>query len=441
MSTPRHNEEVRSLLSELPPGKDSALLHLLTCSICREWAIQRLGQAIGYEVVPGYDAIWGRLEDRLPEMIDEAKRRNLEAEQLLVELLGTPLDEQRNLLQDPRFRSPDLLDLLLEASQEAQPEDAERAEALAVLALHLAGHLRSNLDEILSAMFFTRASVLRANALRLRLQLVEAEDAFGRAAHFLLWPFESSDRAVYCRALGILRWEQGHFDEAEALLRHAARQFREYCLTQEAGACWALLGLLLLDQNRTAEAVRSLQTGRATFDPAARPWLTVRAGLSLALAVADLGQAERAQALLQETWIHYGQVRDEGEQVRICWLEGKICSRIGKKEEAEQILFGVRARLFEAKLLPDAALCSLDLALLFIESGRGAELPQLLHAVEVAFPEEPSGLDGLRRAYEVFVAGLQGAKSIPRPVIGMVETALRRVLRSGGYRVERLPFA
>lgn len=387
------------------------------------------------------DAIWGRLEDRLPEMIDEAKRRNLTAEELLVDLLGSPLDEQRKALEDPRFWSVDLLDLLLEASQEAQFEDAERAEALAVLALDLAGHLRSRLDEILGAMYFTRASVLRANALRLRGQLGAAEDTFDQAAHFLLWPFESSDRTAYCRALALLRWEQGHFDEAEALLRHAARGFREYCLTQEAGACWALLGLLLLDQNRTAEAVRCLQTGRATLDPAAHPWLTVRTGLSLALAVADLGQEERAQVLLRETWSHYGRVCDESEQVRICWLEGKIWSRIGQEQEAEQILFAVRDRFFAAKSLPEAALCSLDLAVLLLQSGRAAELPQLLRAIEETFAAETSGLDGLRRAYEVFAAGLQGVQSLPRPVIGMAETALRRVFRSRGYRVDRLPFA
>jgi tetratricopeptide (TPR) repeat protein len=374
-------------------------------------------------------------------MIVEARRRNLEAEALLAELLSFPCEEQSGALRDPRFESSDLLERLLEASQETQPEDGERSAALAALAAQLTGQLRKRMDEVLGAMFFTRATVLRANALRLRGRLVEAEDALGRAAHFLLWPFESSDRAVYCRALGLLRWEQGHLEEAEALLRHAARGFREYLLPQEAGACWALLGLLLLEHNRTPEAVHCLQTGRATFLPEARPWLTLRSGLGLALALADLGHYERAHALLKESWNFYGPVRDDDEKARASWLEGKVCFRIGRLEEAEPILFAVRDHFLAARSLPEAALCSLDLAVLLLESGRVALLPQLLETLEQTFTHEPAGLDGLRRAYHVFLANLQGVQALPKPVLGMAETALRRVLRFRGYRLERLPFA
>jgi tetratricopeptide (TPR) repeat protein len=360
---------------------------------------------------------------------------------LLAELLSFPCDEQGAVLEEPRFWSPDLLEKLLEASEEAQPEDDERSEALALLAFQLTGHLRPRTDELLSAMSFARASILRANALRLRGRLVDAEDALGRAAHFLLWPFESLDRAVYCRTLALLRWEQGHFDEAEALLRQAARSFREYLLPQEAGACWALIGLLLLERNRTTEAARCLQTARVTFIPAARPWLTVRAGLGLALALADLGEADRAHALLQETWRHYGRIRDEDEQARDFWMEGKILFRIGRSEEAEPILFAARDRFLADRNLPKAALCSLDLAALLLESGRNAELPQLLSVLEQTFPSDKAGLEGLRRAYDAFLASLQGVKDLPRTVLGMAETALRRVLQFRGYRVERLPFA
>ena len=134
MSTAWHDEEARSLLCDLPPGKDIALLHLLTCPACREWATHRLLQEIGIgEVLPGYDGMWSRLQDRLPWMVEEAERRNLEAEALCGELAGLPQEEQRKALQEPRFHSLDLLELLLEASQEAQPGDCERSQALRTL--------------------------------------------------------------------------------------------------------------------------------------------------------------------------------------------------------------------------------------------------------------------------------------------------------------------
>ncbi len=442
MSTAWHDEEARSLLSDLPPEKDPALLHLLTCPACREWATHRLLQDLGIgEVLPGYDGMWNRLEGRLPWMVEEAERRNLIAEALLVELLGAPQGERERTLQDPRFHSLDLLELLLEASQEAQPEDCERSEALAALAAQLTGRLRNEMGETISALYLTRAAILRGNALRMRGNLVPAEDALGRAAHFLCWPFESWDRAAYCRALGLLRWEQGRLDEAAALFRYAARSFAEDHLPREEGACLALAGLLHLEQRQMKAAVRCLQTGRATLDPEARPWLTVRAGLSLALVLADLGQVDRAQAVLKETWTHYSRVRDEREHVRICWLEGKICARIGRREEAEHILSAVRRKLISEYSLPEAMLCSLDLAVLLVEAGRGAEVPQLLPDIEETFAAESAGLDAARRVYGSFLSSSESAQTMSREAAASWESSLRRVFRFRGYRVEPLPFA
>jgi tetratricopeptide (TPR) repeat protein len=427
-----HDEDARSLLCDLAPGQLAALLHLLLCPACREWAVHHLLQEVGTgTLLPGIDQIWSRLE---------GERGNLVADSLLADLLGYPKNEQDKALQESRFQSQELLVLLLETSHEAQPQDCERSEALAVLASRLTAHLRREMDEILSALFFTRAAV-HGNALRLRGELAAAEDQLGRAAHFLAWPFESSDRAAYCRALALLRWEQGRLDEAEALLQHAARGFQEYYLPQEEGACLALLGLLCLEQNRTKAAVRCLQTGRAALAPEARPWLTVRAGLSLALGLADLGQAERAQAVLKETWWRYGLVRDESEHVRICWLEGKVCARLGLNEEAEAILSGVRGKLISEYSLPEAVFCSLDLAPLLVESGRSTELRLLLQDIEQTFAAEPAGLDATRRAFDLLIANLADVPKIPWVTLCMAETALRRFFRSRGYRVARLPFA
>jgi tetratricopeptide (TPR) repeat protein len=443
VTTAWHDEEARSLLADLPPGKDGALLHLLTCPACREWATHRLLQEHGaVEAFPEYDEVFDRLYKKLPRMIEEAGRRRAEIETLLESLLEQPKDQQIETLLEHQLRLQPAD--LLEASQEAQPGDPKRSEALADLAVELTARLfRGEADESIEALYFTRAAILQGNAHRLLGDLQEAEAALERAAYYLAWPFDSWDRAAFCRTLGLLRWEQGRLDEAAALLRQSARAFSEQYLPEEEGASLTLSGLLCLEQNQTEAAIRLLQTGRAALDPCARSWLTVRSGLSLALAFADIGQKERSAAVLRETWWHYGRVRDDGEQLRIFWLEGRINARLGRRDEAENLLSAVRSKLIGEPNLPETVLCSLDLAALLAETDRVAEVSRLIEETVEAFASEEAALEILRPLCRAFAAETAGARELPSPysAFAAAATAVRRVFRSQGHRVEGLPFA
>src|SRR5829696_9014439 len=77
-----------------------------------------------------YGHLWRRLELN-PEKTAECGRRREEAEKLFEELTQAPSDRQRALLRKARFRSLELLDLLLEKSHESQPGDPPRSEDLA----------------------------------------------------------------------------------------------------------------------------------------------------------------------------------------------------------------------------------------------------------------------------------------------------------------------
>jgi uncharacterized protein YbaR (Trm112 family) len=128
MSTAWHDVEARSLLSDLPPGKDRALLHLLTCPSCREWATHQLllEQRVG-EALQEYDEVFNRLHASLPWILEEAKRRRTEMETLLERLLREPPSERIKVaLAEPGLQPIDLL----EASQQAQPGDLDRSVAL-----------------------------------------------------------------------------------------------------------------------------------------------------------------------------------------------------------------------------------------------------------------------------------------------------------------------
>jgi hypothetical protein len=86
-------------------------------------------------------------------------------------------------------------------------------------------------------------------------------------------------------------------------------------------------------------------------------------------------------------------------------------------------------------------LCSLDLAVLLVEDGRGAEVPQLLCEIEETFAAESAALDAVQQVYALFVATTAGLRVIPREDVASWESSLRRVFRFRGFCVERLPFA
>ena len=439
MSTAGHEERVRSLLSDLPPGMDSELLHLLTCPACRKSAIERLQGRQDEEDLPSYEEMWSRLHSKVPWMIDEAARRKAETEVLLGDLLSRPRQlRAKVLLEAPHLTAPDLL----EASKDAQLREPEKAVVLADLALYLAGRfLREEAVETAGTAQCARASILKGNAHRLLGNLALAEDALVRGAYFLSWPFESCDRGELCRILGLVRWEQGRLDEAVGMLRQAARTFAERCLPQEEAASLVLCGLLSLERSRADTAIRFLQNGTSRLDRAARPWLTVRAGLGLALALAEIGEEGRARSVLNETWRQYARVRDEREQVRICWLEGRVWARLGQRDEAEQLLAAARRNLIAEYSLAESVLCSLDLAVVLVESGRAVEMPRLLDELEETFVAEHSALDVTRRVWGQLIAEAEGGQEVPRGHAVTAAATLRRVFRVRGYSVERLPFA
>jgi uncharacterized protein YbaR (Trm112 family) len=438
------------LLDSLSGTQEFALLHVLTCSTCRAAAEQQLAEDLDLtaeKMASVYADLWQRLTDNIPWMLDQAIQRRQGAGHLLAELLSHSPEDRAGALDDPRFQSLELLELALEESWKAQPGDLETSDSLARLAGPLTGRLRDQLGDSLASLYYTRVTLLRANVFRLtrppvpsagQSVLTQAEDLLRSATHFLAWPFESWDRAAYCRTLGLIRWEQGALDEAAALFHHAARGFADQGLAGEEGASHALLGLLALDQHQPAHAALLLQRSLSSLVPAARPWLAVRAGLSLALALADLGHAERARATYQEFSRHYADVSAEAEHVRLLWLEAKLLLRLDRAAEAESLLAGVRRKLIAEPSFAEAVLCSLDHVLALVSLDRLADLPSLFTELERAFAAEALGLEAVRCLVDSFVTSTAQTR---HQLAAQAEQTLKRLLRFRGYRVVRLPFA
>lgn len=374
-----------------------------------------------------------RLLDLLPGKLAQQERQREEAQKLFQEIAAVPVDQQVKMLRRARFRSLSFLDYLLEESHASQPENPLRAEDLAHLAACLAGVLADTEPEAGPAL--PHALCLGANARRLGNDRAGADALLERAAPFLEFP---SERAMYCRYAGLIRWEQGRADEAAALLSHAGRLYRSDGLSGEHGICRALLGLLCQEEPSLGDCRAPLEEGWACLKLDDHPLLGLRVCLGLAACLSDWGKADRARALLQEAWRLYEKVSNEREMLRIYWLEARVLARLDQKAEALAMLESVRRKLVAEPNPGEAALISLDLALTMMKSGRAAEVEGLAQALITAFPDEPTmllatgNLSNLADLAALDQIGELGERS---------GITLRRTFRLRGLRIRPFPFA
>jgi hypothetical protein len=209
---------------------------------------------------------------------------------------------------------------------------------------------------------------------------------------------------------------------------------------QEAAAR-TLLGLMSLERGELDRAVRLLQAGRGALAPARHSWLLVRAGLGLALCLAELGNSRLARRVFDETLPFYGLLGDEREQVRLRWLEGRLTARLGRPDEGSSLLDRARRLLLVENSLADATLCFLDLTVVLAEESREAEVPFLLREMEEAIDSADGSLAEVRHAVSHFARALCGCSRRVRSDLGTrAGFTMRRLFRSRGHRVEALPF-
>jgi hypothetical protein len=93
-------------------------------------------------------------------------------------------------------------------------------------------------------------------------------------------------------------------------------------------------------------------------------------------------EAARALPLVREMAIEQG---NELDLIRVLWLESKVLAGQGRSDEAMAALNQVRDE-FSARQLPyEAALASLELALLWLQAGRLAEVRELARGMSWIF--------------------------------------------------------
>lgn len=383
-----------------------------------------------------YAGIWRRLKERSPELIGRAKQRREDVDRLYGELMREEPSRQLQIVREPRFHSLDLLDELLERSHACQLANPAEAGQLARLALRLGIACQRERAETVTIL--ARAFCLGANALRLDSRLAAAEALAARGS---LFPGDAPlERALFCRTLAVLRWEQARTEEAQALLEHAVRLAVREGRESDAALGRLLLGLVYLETG-DGDALPALSSAWLEVDREAHPLAALRGGLALAAVQARTGRVGRARQILREAWGLYARVTEPREMHRVFWWEGRTLAALGDHEEALNLLESVRRHLLAEPSPAEAALVSVDLARAMAASHRAegaagaAGIEELAGELEAAFPEVP-----------VLALAAEGIRSLAREsalpdAASAVEITLWRAFRACGLGMRPFPVA
>lgn len=261
-----------------------------------------------------------------------------------------------------RFRGTTLGAMLLAESKKEMAANPERAWELAETA---EAALRRTMAGPGVGDLLARASAYLGNIERVRGRYPEAKNRFA-FARALIRAEGVTDPVVHaevdsCEAM--LHMHQGLFTEAEELLSRSVALYLLCGAKEEAAHPLVTLGLLYSLQGDYGKALQVTRTALVDIRPKRSPRLYVSARFNLALFLCESGDhAAAAEALFQDGEL-FQQFPDLFTQLRLAWLEGKIALGYGQLETAEEILRKVRYGFILQERGCEAAMVTLDLAL------------------------------------------------------------------------------
>lgn len=301
-----------------------------------------------------------------------------EAVGLLEELLEHPGGRRQWIVRNhPRFQTWGLFERLLERCQEQNFDDPAAAEGLALLALEITDRLEGFSEERLEDLR-ARAWASVANSRRVRSDLRGAEEAFAIAfSHLARGSGEPMERAVLLDLKASLLRAQRRFAEALRLVARAIRIFRQLGERHRAGRSLINMSIVYRYAGESQKALPLLYEALDLIDSSREPVLLLAAWNNLIDDLADSKQFMEAQKLLARARPVYRQFPEPWAQNRRRWVEGRIARGLGQEREAEALFLRARDGFLAEDAAYDTALVSLELAALFADQGRIAEVKRI----------------------------------------------------------------
>jgi hypothetical protein len=300
------------------------------------------------------------------------------AQDLLGTLLSLPQEDRRCQAGNARrFRSRELCELLIATSHELRYSDAERMEELAALAVAVAGQLDPAAAGGPAALqdLRARACAHLGNAFRIRGRFVAAGHALERAeAHRLAGSHDLVLEALVLEFTASLLESRRDFAAALERLELACAIHRQRGDEQALAQALVQSGIVWGYANRPATAVRLLRQAQARLDPGRAPRLAFIALHALAWNLADAGYPQEGLEVHLASGALAAHARSPLMELKAAWLQGHLAAALGQDAVAEReyvrALYG-----YEQREMPyEAALVSLERAVLYARAGRFAEL-------------------------------------------------------------------
>jgi transcriptional regulator with XRE-family HTH domain len=343
-------------------------------------SIHRAAAAAGQKAA---EATVAKLSENARRLRATQARR--EADELW-EALSRQLPKQCRATVDaePKYWTWAMAERLCAESVRAAAHRADRAAELARLALRVA-ELAPGAEPWRSRLQ-GYAWAFVANARRVQGDLPAAEEAFVRSGR--LWEEgASADPGVLdgSRPLDLkasLRRQQGLYQEALDLLDQAL----SLSPADEAQARILINKAVTLRRSGDAErAIETLRQAEALLPGAEDVRLSWLVRFDLALNLWQLGRYMEAAALLPAVREQAVDLGNELDLMRALWLEGRVAAGLKRRQEALPALEQVRRYFTTKGIAYDAALASLEVAVLYLEEDRTGEVKALAREMAPIF--------------------------------------------------------
>jgi len=319
----------------------------------------------------------------LPQAADR-----LLAEDLWGRLKGRTHSARLALVEEmPKYQTWALAERLCAESERAAACDPQQALELAELALRVAERVTGQ-----PAWLFLLAGYVWAflgNARRVISDLPGAKEAFCQA--WKLWGAGvAADTGLLdgSRLLDLeasLLREKRHMTAAlerldQALVLHPAGAGRGRILLKK--------GYTLEQMGSYEQAVETLQEAALWIDWEREPRWYFGLRFTRVACLCHVDRHEEAEAALPELRALTVQPEQAMDRIRVCWLTGRVAGGLERIAEGIEALAAVRVEFAEKKIRYDEAMVSMELAGLYLQQGRTAEVKQLVSEMEPIFRDQ-----------------------------------------------------